>query len=96
MKSSLTQKSKLSANKIFSYGRMVDEQQDGRDAEMYIHFITPLNVSVSTDPQSMMMYSMGHSNQLCVVLGEDKYMSEDLAMFKKADKCLTRMLSGQK
>ncbi len=88
-------KIKLSANKIFSYGRMVDEQQDGRDAEMYIHFITPLNVSVSTDPQSMMMYSMGHSNQLCVVLGEDKYMSEDLAMFKKADKCLTRMLSGQ-
>lgn len=88
-------KIKLSANKIFSYGRMVDEQQDGRDAEMYIHFITPLNVSVSTDPQSMMMYSMGHSNQLCVVLGEDKYMSEDLSMFKKADKCLTRMLSGQ-
>lgn len=88
-------KIKLSANKIFSYGRMVDEQQDGRDVEMYIHFITPLNMSVSTAPQSMMMYSMGHSNQLCVVLGEDKYMSEDLAMFKKADKCLTRMLSGQ-
>lgn len=86
---------KLSANKIFSYGRIVDEQQDGRDAEMYIHFITPMNVSVSTDTQSMMMYSISHPNQLCVVLGEDKYMSEDLAMFKKADKCLTRMLSGQ-
>lgn len=88
-------KIKLSTNKIFSYGKIVDEQQDGRDAEMYIHFITPLNVSISTDPQAMMMYSMGHQNQLCVVLGEDRYMSEDLAMFKKADKCLTRMLSGQ-
>lgn len=88
-------KIKFSANKIFSYGRIVDEQQDGRDAEMYIHFITPLNVNISSDPQAMMMYSMGHSNQLCVVLGEDKYMTEDLAMFKKADKCLTRMLSGQ-
>ena len=74
---------------------MVDEQQDGRDAEMYIHFITPQNINVSTDPQSMLMYSISHPNQLCVVLGEDKYMSEDLAMFKKADKCLTRLLSGQ-
>ena len=87
-------KIKLSANKIFSYGRMVDEQQDGRDAEMYIHFITPLNELLSTDPQTMLMYSLQHPTQLCVVLEEDKFMAEDIAMFKKADKCLTRLLSG--
>ena len=87
-------KIKLSNFKIFPYGRIVDEQQDGRDAEMYIHFITPLNGLVSTDPSSMAMYSMQHTNQLCVVLGEDKYMAEDIAMFKKADKCLTRLLSA--
>ena len=84
---------KLSNFKIFPYGRIVDEQQDGRDAEMYIHFITPLNGLPSTDTASMAMYSMQHTNQLCVVLGEDKYMAEDIAMFKKADKCLTRLLS---
>ena len=39
------------------------------------------------------MYSMGHTNQLLVVLDEDKYLAEDIAMFKKADKCLTRLLS---
>lgn len=86
-------KIKLSTFKTFSYGRLVDEQQDGRDAEMYIHFITPLNNLPATDPQSMLMYSMGHTNQLLVVLDEDKYMAEDIAMFKKADKCLTRLLS---
>ena len=87
-------KIRLSAGKVFNYGRMVDEQQDGREAEMYIHFVTPLNSMVSTDSQSMLMYSMGHSTQLLVVLGEDKYMAEDIAMFKKADKCLTKLLSG--
>ncbi len=84
---------KLSNFKIFPYGRIVDEQQDGRDAEMYIHFVTPLNGLTNTDPATMTMYSMQHTNQLCVVLGEDKYMAEDIAMFKKADKCLTRLLS---
>ena len=73
---------------------MVDEQQDGRDSEMYIHFVTPLNSLVNTDQQAMLMYYMGHPTQLCVVLGEDKYMAEDIAMFKKADKCLTRLLSA--
>lgn len=87
-------KIKLSTFKTFSYGRFVDEQQDGRDSEMYIHFITPLNNLPSTDHVSMLMYSTQHPDQLVVVLGEDKYMTEDIVMFKKADKCLTRMLSA--
>ena len=41
----------------------------------------------------MNMYSMRHPEQLIVVLGEDKYLSDDIVMFKKADKCLTRLLS---
>lgn len=86
-------KIKLSNYKIFSYGRMVDEVLDGRDSEMFIHFITPLNNLMSTAHGNMCMYSMQHPNQLCVVLGEDKYLAEDLVMFKKADKCLTRLLS---
>lgn len=86
-------KIKLSAYKIFPYGRIVDEQQDGHDSELYIHFVTPLNNLTGTDTKSMLMYSIQHSDQLCVLLGEDRYMAEDLAMFKKADKCLTRLLS---
>lgn len=86
-------KIKLTNFKIFSYGRMVDEVLDGRDAEMYIHFITPLNNLISTDHSSMCMYSTAHPNQLCVVLGEDKYLTEDLVMYLKADRCLTIMLS---
>ena len=86
-------KIKLSNFKIFPYGRVVDEVQDGRDYEMSIHFITPLNNLSEADRNNMSMYSMRHSNQLIVVLGEDKYLSEDMVMFKKADKCLTRLLS---
>ena len=40
------------------------------------------------------MYSATNGSHLCVVLGEDKYLGEDIAMFKKADKCLTRLLSS--
>lgn len=86
-------KIKLSNYKIFSYGRMVDEVLDGRDSDMFIHFITPLNNLMSTAHENMCLYSYQHANQLCVVLGEDKYLAEDLVMFKKADKCLTRLLS---
>ena len=86
-------KIKLSNFKIFPYGRMVDEVQDGRDAEMFMHFITPLNNLSETDRNNMNMYSMRHPEQLIVVLGEDKYLSDDMVMFKKADKCLTRLLS---
>ena len=86
-------KIKLSNFKIFPYGRMVDEVQDGRDAEMFIHFITPLNNLSEADRNNMNMYSMRHPEQLIVVLGEDKYLGDDMVMFKKADKCLTRLLS---
>lgn len=87
-------KVKLSNYKTFIFTRFVDESQDGRDADLAIHFITLNNTTINTDPQAMLMYSTSHANQLCVVLGEDKYLGEDLAMFKKADKCLTRLLSG--
>ena len=86
-------KIKLSNFKIFPYGRIVDEVQDGRDAEMFIHFITPLNNLSEADRNNMNMYSMRHPEQLIVVLGEDKYLSDDMVMFKKADKCLIRLLS---
>jgi hypothetical protein len=88
------QKIRLTSNKIFNFSRMVDDQQDGRDADIYIHFVTPLTTANVQDTTMMANYSMSHSNQLCVFLGEDKYLAEDLAMFKKADKCLTRLLSS--
>ena len=73
---------------------MVDEVQDGRDAEMLIHFLTPLNNLSEADRNNLGMYSMRHPNQLIVVLGEYKELQDDLVMFKKADKCLTRLLSS--
>lgn len=85
-------KIKLSANKIFSYGRFVDDHQDGKEEDLNIHFVTSISdlpVSVS---QVMINYSLQHPNQLIVALEEDKHLAEDLAMVLKADKCLGRLL----
>lgn len=72
---------------------MVDGKQDGRDADIFIHFMTPYYEG-ATDDTSMLMYSSIHQNQLCVVLGEDKYMIDDIVMFKKADKCLNHLMAN--
>ena len=86
-------KIRLSVNKLFLFGRKVDGQQDGRDAEIYLHILTPLFNVTDRSTESFCMYSMQNINQLCVVLGEDRYLLEDLVMYKKADKCLTKLLS---
>lgn len=82
-----------SSNKVFPFGRFVDDNQDGRDFEISIHFATPLGEDLSNEGNAL-MYSARNGSHLCVVLGEDKYLGEDIAMFKKADKCLTRLLSS--
>lgn len=82
-----------SSNKVFPFGRFVDGSQDGRDFEISIHFATPLGEDLSNEGNAL-MYSARNGSHLCVVLGEDKYLGEDIAMFKKADKCLTRLLSS--
>lgn len=86
-------KIKLSANKIFPYGRIVDDEADGL-SDINIHFVTGNSGLNAADNQSMIAYSFQRQNQLCVVLAEDKYLIEDLVMFKKADKCLSRLLQN--
>lgn len=87
-------KIKLTTNKIFPYGRYVDDEIDGRESELYIHFVTPNSGLNVNDDEAMRAYSFRHPDQLCVVLGEDKYLTEDLTMMIKADKCLNRLLQN--
>lgn len=87
-------KIKVTNNETFSYGRIVDGQVDGRDAPFYVHFITPLNDTIPSGKQEIMMYSMHHVEELVVVLGEDKYLGEDLKLYKQADKCLTKLVTN--
>ena len=87
-------KIRLDAQKIFTFGRIVDEKIDGKEDEISIHFISPLNTSMDLTEASVCAYSLQNPRQLCVVLGEDRNLAEDLVMYKKADKCLTRMLSA--
>ncbi|MDE7465373.1 MAG: BREX system P-loop protein BrxC [Muribaculaceae bacterium] len=87
-------KIKLTANKIFPYGRFVDDQQDGKEADLYIHFVTSNSDIQVSDDQIMTNYSLQHPNQLIVALEEDKHLAEDLSMFLKAEKCLGRLLNN--
>ena len=87
-------KIKLTANKIFPYGRFVDDELDGRESDIYIHFVTPNSGLNLNDDEAMVGYSFRHPGQLCVVLADDKYLTEDLTMVKKADKCLNRLLQN--
>ncbi|MDE5887527.1 MAG: BREX system P-loop protein BrxC [Muribaculaceae bacterium] len=87
-------KIKLTANKIFPYGRFVDDQQDGKEADLYIHFVTSNSDIQVSDNQIMTNYSLQHPNQLIVALEEDKHLAEDLSMFLKAEKCLGRLLNN--
>lgn len=87
-------KIKLTANKIFPYGRFVDDELDGRESDLYIHFVTPNSGLNLNDDEAMVGYSFRHPGQLCVVLADDKYLTEDLTMTLKADKCLRRLLQN--
>lgn len=85
----------LSPKKVFSFGRYVDDQKDGGgDSEVNIHFITPNSGLNLTDVEVMNAFSFQHPGHLCVVLPADQYLPEDLAMFKKADSCLSRLFNS--
>lgn len=87
-----TNKIKLTTNKIFSYGRYVDDELDGRESDLYIHFVTPNSGLNINDDEAMVGYSFRHQGQMCVVLADDKYLTEDITMILKAEKCLRRLL----
>lgn len=87
-------KIKLTPYKIFSYGRYVDDDLDGRESDLYIHFVTSNSGQDITDDEKIRNYSFRHPDQLCVILAEDRYLTEDLTMMIKADKCLNRLLQN--
>lgn len=87
-------KIKVTNSAQYAFGRMVDGQVDGREAPFYVHFITPLNDTIPSSKEAILMHSMHHVEELVVVLGEDKYLGEDLKLFKQADKCLTRLVTS--
>lgn len=84
----------ISNNVNFEFGRIVDEKFDGKERDINIHFITPLNTMDSTDSDVMERYSLQHPTQLCVVLDEDRYLADDLVNFLRADRCLSRLLTS--
>ena len=69
MKFSLTQKIKLSNNKVFSYGRFGRWATRWSDSEMYIHFVTPVNSFVKHRPTSNAHVFYGTSNTIMCSIG---------------------------
>lgn len=78
----------------YSYGRFIDEVQDGREQDFYLHFFTPMAENQYTDSATLLIKSMQYSNHLIVALGEDKTLGRDLIMYLKAEKCLNFIQSA--
>ncbi len=70
-------------NLDFSFTRKIDGRQKGREHELCIHAITPLNDNY--DNQNVVFQSMGR-NELIVRIPDDNRTIPDLIMYKRTEK----------
>lgn len=73
----------------YPFGHYIDEIQDGRDYELYLHFLTPMGITSFTNDAAILTTSMRYPNHLMVVLSDDKLINRDLITYLKAEKCLS-------
>lgn len=72
-------------NQPYEFGKKLDDSLIGREKDIYVNFITPLNAnSVSTN--NINMWSAGRPNDLIVFLPEDKRLFDELRLIKKTEK----------
>nr|WP_298673231.1 BREX system P-loop protein BrxC [uncultured Prevotella sp.] len=81
--------------KLFSFGRYIDGVPDGKEQEIYIHFITPANDNNYEDSTAKATLSARLGNQLVVFLGEYPTLQEDLTFYLKSYKKLNMLQSQQ-
>lgn len=81
--------------KLFSFGRYIDGVPDGKEHEIYIHFITPANDNNYEDRTAKATLSARLGNQLVVFLGEYPTLQEDLTFYLKSNKKLNMLQSQQ-
>jgi len=75
----------------YGYARKLDDKLFGRDADLTIHIISPLNDNVSNETV-LRMQNMG-KDELLVVMPEDDRLTRDILMYKRTDKYIRQNIS---
>jgi hypothetical protein len=72
-------------NQPYEFGKKLDDNLIGKDKDFYVNFITPLNTN-SVTTSNVNMVSIGHPNDLIVLLPEDKRLFDELRLIRKTEK----------
>ncbi len=75
----------------YSYARKLDNKLHGRDADLSIHVITPLNDNVSNEAV-LRMQNMG-KDELLIIMPEDDRLTRDILMYKRTDKYIRQNIT---
>jgi hypothetical protein len=71
-------------NQDYDYSRKLDDRLYGRDHELAIHIISPINENIDNET-ILKMQSMGR-DELLVIMPADNRLVQDLYLYKKTDK----------
>lgn len=75
----------------FPFSRKLDDRLLGREYELAIHVISPLNENAGRE-ETLRMQSWGR-DELLVVLPQDERLMQDLLMYKKTEKYVRQSIS---
>lgn len=78
-------------NQDYTFARKIDDKLFGRDYDLSIHLITPLNENSNNDA-ILRMQNMG-KDELLIVLPNDDRVVRDILMYKKTDKFIRQNIS---
>lgn len=78
-------------NEDYTFARKIDDKIFGRDYDLSIHIITPLNENSNNDA-ILRMQNMG-KDELLIVLPNDDRVVRDILMYKKTDKYIRQNIS---
>lgn len=75
----------------YAYARKLDDKLHGRDQDLSIHVITPLNDNASNE-SILRMQNMG-KDELLVIMPEDDRLVRDILMYKRTEKYIRQNIS---
>ncbi|WP_156114218.1 BREX system P-loop protein BrxC [Myxosarcina sp. GI1] len=76
----------------YPFSRKMDDRLYGSQQELTIHVVTPFSDHAESE-ETLIMQSMGHSDELLVILPADERLMRDLPMYKRTEKYIKQNIS---
>ncbi|MEM6613964.1 MAG: BREX system P-loop protein BrxC, partial [Cyanobacteria bacterium P01_C01_bin.72] len=76
----------------FPFSKKMDGRIYGKQHELTIHVITPFDDRAENE-ETLRMQSMGHSDELLIVMPADERLMRDLPMYKRTEKYVNQNIS---